>query len=103
MAVPQVFAWLLGEGHAGEFFLEALAFGGIGGFGEAIGDLEEAAVLGFLGVQAGFDQIHKNTTGAGLLGFGQGEHALGDASRERDALADGIFGGGHVAILRRER
>jgi len=92
---------LLGEGHAGELFLEALAFGGVGGFGKAVGELEESAVLGFLGLQAGFDQIDENAAGAGLLVLGEGENALGDASRERNALAHGTVNGTHAPIVQR--
>jgi hypothetical protein len=80
-------------------FLEALAFGGIGGFGKLVGEFEETLVLGFLGLEAGFDQIDKDPAGAGLFGFGKGEDALGDAGRERDALANGTVRGSHGSIL----
>ncbi len=93
---------LLGEGHAGEFFLEALAFGGVGGFGEAVGELEESTVLGFFGLQAGFDQVDEHAAGAGLFVLGEGENALGDACRERDALAHGTVKGSHAPIVQRE-
>ena len=90
---------LLGEGHAGELFLEAPAFGGVGGLGEPVGEFEEALVLSFFGLQAGFDQIDEDATGAGFFVFGEGEDAFGNAGRERDALAYGIVNGSHAPIL----
>jgi hypothetical protein len=63
-------ATLLGEGHAGELLLEGLAFGGIGGFSELTGELEESSALGLFGFETGFDQIHENVTGARLVGLG---------------------------------
>jgi hypothetical protein len=58
-------------------------------------------VLGFFGLQTGFDQIDENAAGAGLLILSKGENALGDACRERDALAYGAVNGGHVPIVQR--
>ena len=92
-------AALLGEGHAGKFFLEAFALGGIGGFREAVAQLEESLVLSFLSLQTGLDQIHENATGAGPLGFGQGHHALGNTSGKRDALTHGTLDSSHTAIF----
>jgi hypothetical protein len=81
---------LLAAGDAGEFFLEALAFGGVAGLGQAIGKLEEAIVLGLLGLQAGFDQIDQDATGSRVASFGQGADPLRNARGERDALPHGL-------------
>ena len=70
---------LLAAGDAGEFFLEALAFGWIAGFCQAVGQFEEAVVLGLLGLQAGFDQVDQDATGGRVAGFGQGSDSLRDA------------------------
>jgi hypothetical protein len=51
---------LFAAGDAGEFFLEAFALSRIAGFGEAICQLEEAVVLGLLGLQAGLDQVDQD-------------------------------------------
>jgi hypothetical protein len=90
-----------GERHAGEFFLETLPLGGVGGFGKAIGELEEPLVLGFLGLQANFYQIDKNAAGAGLLVLGKSENALGDTCRERNALAHRTVNATHAPIVQR--
>jgi len=70
---------LLAAGDAGEFFLEALAFGWIAGFGKTICQLKEAVVLGLLGLQAGFDQVNQDSTSGCVAGFGQRSNALRDA------------------------
>ena len=72
---------LLAAGDAGEFFLETLAFGGIFGFGELIGDFEEALVLGLFGLQAGFDQIDENAACGCVARFGEGANPARDARR----------------------
>ena len=64
---------------AGEFFLQALAFGGIFRLGELIRQLEEAIVLGLFGLEAGFDQIDQDATRSGMASFGQGADSLGNA------------------------
>ena len=56
-------------------------------------------MLGFFRLQAGFDQVDEDAAGAGFFGFGEGEDSFGYASRERDALADGIVNGWHGSIL----
>ena len=85
---------LLAAGDAGEFFLEALAFGGVFGVGELVGEFEEAVVLGLLGLEAGFDQVDQDAAGGGVAGFGKCADAFCDARRERDALSHGLFRGG---------
>ena len=80
---------LFAAGDAGEFFLEAFAFGGVFGFDKLIGQFEEAVVLGLLGLQAGFDQVDEDAAGGRMAGFGQGTNPIRDATRQRDALADG--------------
>lgn len=56
-------------------------------------------MLGLFRLQAGFDQVDQDAAGAGFFGFGQGEDAFRYASRERDALADGIVNRWHGSIL----
>ena len=56
-------------------------------------------MLGFFGLQAGFDQVDEDAAGAGLLIFGEGEDAFGYTGWERDALADGIVNVWHGSIL----
>ena len=56
-------------------------------------------MLGFFGLQAGFDQVDEDAAGAGFFVFGQGEDTFGYAGREGDALADGIVDGWHGSIL----
>jgi hypothetical protein len=72
---------LLTAGDAGEFFLEALAFGGIFGFGELIGEFEEALVLSLFGLQAGFDQINQDAACGSVAGFGERANSIGNARR----------------------
>jgi len=47
----------LSAGQGGQFSLEALAFGGIGGLGGLVSEFEESLVLAFLGLQSSFNQI----------------------------------------------
>ena len=56
-------------------------------------------MLGFLGLQAGFDQVDEDAAGAGFFGFGEGEDSFGYTGWERDALADGIVNVWHGSIL----
>jgi hypothetical protein len=88
---PRSIRNLFAAGDAGEFFLEALAFDRIGGFGELVGEFEEAVVLGLFGLQAGFDEIDQDAARGGMAGFGQGANPLGDARRQRHALADSLI------------
>jgi hypothetical protein len=82
---------LFAAGDAGDFFLEALAFGGVFGFGELVGEFEEAVVLGLFCLQAGLDEVDEDAAGGGVTGFGQCADALGDARWERDTLTDGLL------------
>jgi hypothetical protein len=63
---------------AGEFFLQALAFGRVFGFGKLVGELEEAVMLGLFGLEAGFDQVDEDATRSGMTGFGQGADSFGN-------------------------
>jgi hypothetical protein len=72
---------LFAAGDAGEFFLEALAFGGIFGFGELIGEFEEALVLSLFGLEAGFDQIDQDATCGCVASLSQCANSIGNARR----------------------
>jgi hypothetical protein len=89
----------LGEGHAGELFLETLAFSRVRSVGELVGQLEETAMLGFFRLQTSFDKVYEDATGARFFVFRQGQNAPGDAGWKRNALTDGIVNGGHVPIF----
>jgi hypothetical protein len=72
---------LFAAGDAGEFFLEALAFGGIFSFGKLIGEFEEAFMLSLFGLQAGFDQIDQYAACSCVTSFGKGANSTRDAGR----------------------
>jgi hypothetical protein len=87
------------EGHAGQFLLDALAFGGVGGFSEPGGEGEKLFLLGGFGFQAGFNQIDEDAVGAGLPRFSDGPDVLDDMSWDGNALANEFIGFGHIGIL----
>jgi hypothetical protein len=80
---------LLAEGHPRKFFLHPLPLGGIRRLSEPTHEQEEPFLLGFFGLQTGLDQIDKHPIGTCLPRFGQGTHAPGNPSRNRDALTNG--------------
>ena len=76
---------LLAESDAGEFFLEALAFGRICGCGELVGQGEKSLLLSVFELKACFEQIDENAVDAGLVRFGHCAYALGDSGGDCDA------------------
>jgi hypothetical protein len=84
------------KGHLRKFFLQSLPFDSARRFGKSMHEQEETFLLGFFGLQTGLDQIYKDAVGAGLPGLGQGPHTPGDPARNRHALTNRSFRGGHV-------
>jgi hypothetical protein len=96
---PTGFSVLFTESHPRELFLEFLALGRICRFRKAIGQRKEPVLFRFFGLDPGFNQIHEHAIGADLARPCDGAHVFGDAGRNRDALANGLFGLGHMVKL----
>src|SRR5271170_1223343 len=86
----------LTEGHACQFLLDALPFGRVRRTGEPVRETEEPVLFGLLRLQAGFDEVDKDSIIARLASPGDRAHVLGNARWKRDALANGLLWFGHM-------
>jgi len=72
---------------------------GISRFRKLISEREKPPSFGFFRLEAGFDQIHKNSIGAGLPRLGDGMHVFCDARWEGYTLTNWFFQSSHAVIL----
>lgn len=76
------------ESHARKLLFDPLPLGGISRFRKLISEREKSLFFGFFGLEAGFDQIYKNSIGAGLPSLGDGMHVFCDVRWKGYALTN---------------
>ena len=79
----------------GQFVLETLLLRGIVRAGEAVGEIEEPVPLRVLRLETGLDEVDDDSVRTGMAGLREPPDALGDASRQGDALSHDLLGGWH--------
>ncbi len=79
------------EGHAREFFFNALPLVWIGCLPESIGKTKEALFFGLPALKPRFDQLHQNSVGARIPSSRNGAHVSRDAGWQGYALTNDLL------------
>jgi hypothetical protein len=77
---------LLAKCQPGQFGLETLLFGSVGGLNQSVGKFEELLLLLLSGLEPGLDQLYDDPTGARPLALCEGMNPPGNTRRQADSL-----------------
>ena len=80
------FSALRPKSNARKLFLDALPLSGAGSLRQQVRKSEKSLLFSFLGLDAGFDQIHKHSIGTSLSRLRDDLHVFSDPIGKRHAL-----------------